>query len=949
MSRKDRILKDNRSVYLPKASILAVITGSLCRFSVALAGAYGLCLMMNDSFGFTGSLDMAYVFTVCLICGLAAYTVAIARNVNRVFYLAASLSLTVFVAIAIQIIGIARFFVYAPLTAWNRAVTSVAKTGFSSLTYFLVGVEGTDPSAPGAATDIKIAFVAFCTIICFVFVHSAVRKARLLPPLIASAAVMTICFTYNMINENFAFLYLVSSAVGLLALKYCDSRTSLKSRQKKKGGEVDRFDLFKRASLSGLAGLVAASLVFAVGVYPAKTVTKPVQELKSLSSLIESMRKVLYHYVSGEALTPETYISLSTDRTSVRPVDRDFEDLRIFEVRSQADVPVYLRSWIGESYEKGAWTVARPLDSAGDTDYMPEDSASFFCRVLGINENNVSQSRLLDRSNVDYGFISSYISLGNLGFNTDMYYLPSRFSTFYGIMEYSADPSFINVIRNYSVKHNGMITLYRAHEPSYSTVAHLPYYLSDGFLPNMTEAAKEFGFTVRRLLTTVFASGAPDKVSKDQIEAIMEAASRNGVVLSPNNIVNSLIYMSADELAEFYDQLTFYTAEQANAYTRYISVPDGDSEYLLNDAKRAVGKLFGLYTEESRLNYCFTAHTEQSYDFDTLYRIIYKIAIYLADTAEYTLEPYGYKDSSSYVYQFLHTAKNGYCVQYATAAVMLLRSLGIPARYVEGFKTSEFERDGKGYKTVVLDKDSHAWVEVYVDGPGWMTFEVTEPMIGDMYGSGPSDPAPYTPDTGIVEPPDSSYVTTPVPYSHETETDDGADTVTKTETEAETTDGISGVGGPGRGEFRIPPQAIIAVAAVFTVFSIVFLCLYTRKKRLQKLTSDLLRASEGGAAEPYGETVKYCDYAFSVLSVLGYERADNELMSVFAARAGAELGIERETVEMADAAQKASFAGKADEQDCEKAAKCALLLQKIAGEKLTGFKKFRFVTVRKLV
>lgn len=65
--------------------------------------------------------------------------------------------------------------------------------------------------------------------------------------------------------------------------------------------------------------------------------------------------------------------------------------------------------------------------------------------------------------------------------------------------------------------------------------------------------------------------------------------------------------------------------------------------------------------------------------------------------------------------------KQGYCVYYASAEVLMLRSVGVPARMAVGF--AQGERDGNSF--VVRRKDAHAWPEVYFPGIGWVEFEPT--------------------------------------------------------------------------------------------------------------------------------------------------------------------------------------------------------------------------------
>lgn len=76
---------------------------------------------------------------------------------------------------------------------------------------------------------------------------------------------------------------------------------------------------------------------------------------------------------------------------------------------------------------------------------------------------------------------------------------------------------------------------------------------------------------------------------------------------------------------------------------------------------------------------------------------------------------------------FLGTSREGYCMHYASAAVMLLREFGVPARYAAGYLVNQsafLPKSGK-YEAVVMDNRAHAWAEVYLDGIGWIPVEVT--------------------------------------------------------------------------------------------------------------------------------------------------------------------------------------------------------------------------------
>ncbi len=72
---------------------------------------------------------------------------------------------------------------------------------------------------------------------------------------------------------------------------------------------------------------------------------------------------------------------------------------------------------------------------------------------------------------------------------------------------------------------------------------------------------------------------------------------------------------------------------------------------------------------------------------------------------------------------FLFERKQGHCEYFASSMAVMLRTLGIPSRVVNGFRSAEFNDVTGNY--VVRAKDAHAWVEAYFPGYGWQTFDPT--------------------------------------------------------------------------------------------------------------------------------------------------------------------------------------------------------------------------------
>lgn len=84
------------------------------------------------------------------------------------------------------------------------------------------------------------------------------------------------------------------------------------------------------------------------------------------------------------------------------------------------------------------------------------------------------------------------------------------------------------------------------------------------------------------------------------------------------------------------------------------------------------------------------------------------------------------KGDTDYVDQFLFETKVGYCDNFSTSMVVLLRSLDIPARWVKGFAPGERANvEGLGSVYEVTNNNAHSWVEAYFPKVGWITFEPT--------------------------------------------------------------------------------------------------------------------------------------------------------------------------------------------------------------------------------
>ncbi|MCS6919954.1 MAG: transglutaminase-like domain-containing protein, partial [Fimbriimonadales bacterium] len=105
----------------------------------------------------------------------------------------------------------------------------------------------------------------------------------------------------------------------------------------------------------------------------------------------------------------------------------------------------------------------------------------------------------------------------------------------------------------------------------------------------------------------------------------------------------------------------------------------------------------------------------------TQYDKVMALIRYIESNTAYNLNVEAYPQDVDAVEYFLFEAKQGYCVEFATALAVLCLYADIPARVASGFILKE--REGNEY--VVREEHRHLWTEVYFEGVGWVAFDAT--------------------------------------------------------------------------------------------------------------------------------------------------------------------------------------------------------------------------------
>ncbi len=227
------------------------------------------------------------------------------------------------------------------------------------------------------------------------------------------------------------------------------------------------------------------------------------------------------------------------------------------------------------------------------------------------------------------------------------------------------------------------------------------------------------------------ASSAMEEIGKSVAKAnieLIEAPTVMPYYMSENN----MLVQSSD--TGIYGDMAIYTTE----YYVYNFTFDNRNDIIAASVKGEYTALERVYAGYVADNYLAVPSTTKvflqgiidEFKLGGADRIsaVASVADYVRHAAKYNLRYNADLDlETDPVTAFLSKYREGVCRHYAAAATLILRTLGIPARYTVGYVASAVAD-----RTVeVLDSDGHAWVEVYFDGIGWVAVEVTGSSVAN--------------------------------------------------------------------------------------------------------------------------------------------------------------------------------------------------------------------------
>ncbi len=505
----------------------------------------------------------------------------------------------------------------------------------------------------------------------------------------------------------------------------------------------------------------------------------------------------------------------------------------MIRVSYQGSRPFYLRGDVGVDFTGRSWTTvvgSEPgLWSASglkDT-YRPCEN-----RVIEALLGASSDGSLYSAVDGEKLIASDYVSIEYLC-STDVVFLPP----------YTVDYSFynnelFNVYGDYAVR---VSEIAGSHINSVDCVALIPSYTSNELY-----------------------SGDADGLA--EVERLFELNS-----CTPNDIYSSVVPEMEQE-----DILSSYSSYVDSTY---LSIPDNYVQEIESYIRRC------LYDEYESL--ADQRNSGSISEVQYRYQLATVVADYLRTNYTYSLD--GSNNSHEPVLQFLNETKRGHCSLYASAMTLILRELGVPARYCTGF----YVESADGSNSVLLrEKNLHAWTEVYLGQYGWVTFDPTSSAAYPGRGNaavGTVQASAEQPTVDSAEQSDSTEPSQETPdqtseTKHTGESDTSIIPVSTADVSAATGEGNSDSEFPGNAA-AILPYIIAAVAALVIAAMILLRLCSIRKSAL----SELERLKAGG-----GKSGELLSLLLALLERGGLRPGRGELPGAFWKRVDENLGTSLE-------------------------------------------------------
>ncbi len=930
-----------------RQSIFAAILGYACKLIVFAVSVWGIMTLICSTAGV--EFDAVRYIPAFLICTLLG-------SVSALFLYGKTRALIAWIGVMLVLVlgflmlggGVNTAVVTPSLVFYDQLLWNLSENGFDAMADYIYDGQYYGEAGTVYEWGMERAQGLICIIISF-FTAFSLSFHTVLPFYYGMSGVLLVAVCcYNVFDSDAGFMAVVSCLIAATVMGSCNRRF-------KHVLDIP-FSTFKKNfiyySKSGACGLLALLMCTSLWLIPAKMFTEPWEKIPEINNTMDKIRDVTVAWFSGEN-GDDFKIDTSGNGTAIDFGEKNQDDKVLGRVYTLSPEPLYLRVVTYENYDEGKWK------DDEDLRITPETLTEFFMDVMGIMPD--TEAKMSDRGEaveasgvgveLDY---NGYIRLP----------VPYMYSPDQGLCDFGRNTPYS--LSNWYV-HNGDVfsgtTLTK--DMKYSTVQYRFSVDSDS-AENSDILMRKFSQAKK-----YFEKWLYGELNIEQCRYEYELTlARNGIDATPDNCIlyrdEELKRIKEDPrlIGQYFDMLSKYEKYDDYIYDSYTDVsstplvkhiaeemkPDskdywiGD-EYIWDSNPPELWSS-STYPEDVVYGYYAPRRAYTPRDIQYVNHVLSNVRKYFDENCTYTTEPKVSGEYKEPVNEFLLGEKEGYCVHYATSAVVLLRYCGIPARYAEGYLVSDLKRsDGEyEYSADIKERSAHAWVEYYLPGFGWQIFEATSVFAraNEFETLDPDKKPPIAETTAPV---------TTSPYDTEEETTAYTDTETVfSDTTAEHTGQISAesesadmttydpLSPPVSNKDHTVRNVVLAVICVTVIGGVAFLVLMHRQKELEKKKAELDAALSGKADDDFVQ--RYTRRTLELLRTVGYAPHDSELSRDFAKRCGETAGYTEDVVYVY---QKYAFYGRIEKEDVIKLASAYREIEKYI---LANAKKRRLLILR---
>lgn len=839
----------------------SVFFGFALRFFAIAFSVFGVCYMFCDSFAITPSTSSTGEGVSGILLLLFCYAITCAFSLifmgKRNTFIGFGILIFTLIMIFAFVGNPYAFFLGGFERVYNHVMYVLESYGYASA-----------PINPGFPELESYSAMLFGGVACvavllsLVFSAFSARRTRIFPMIIAGGAVCAVCFSYNFSNSNIGIAFTLAGLCSTIVLATHDKLyAKLKKNQKSR-------------AFSGYSSALAGLLALIIAIMPAASVTKPFMEIEFMSGPIDTARAYFMTLLTGGNPKNNVMNSLIDEK----PVDLDppeFTNAHLFTVKSYTKKNVYLRSWIGSDYndEDDSWAVLSEEDleqlraqmkgNYADKNFTGDEVTYRLYEMFGgylfstlLAPDEETDPEAVRVTNNKFSYVATLVDIEYVENSGLLYVLPQTYVPSVGLLSFES--RYEKYSQSMEIFSDGMyqstwINLFK----KYTAPAIIQDYTGAGYAKN-----------IELLISYYKAIG--DFILKDYPKYTNDNAA--ALAAFDEKLISLDLYntFATDDTMERY--LALNNSERIEWYRRYYTTVNAYTEHVMDKyLKTSENAGIDQITELIRPEFEVQMREGTSHD------AILTVIRYLVNNYQYSLSPaVPSGEYESDLDAFLLETKEGYCVQFATAAALILRELGIPARYVQGYiaDSSEKSEDEKGntqYVYEVFDDQAHAWIEVYIDGVGWRTYETTPSYFKSMYYV-ESDSRPNPDNTTIQTTPPE--ITTTIPEGEDTDIPDDTDDKTAED--------------PG---FEIDWEIFFRSVAILAAALIIFFFIRHKVKIAHRIHDNrkyFIQRAIYGTFEDQADmdlvAITIGDCIYDVLSVAGFERKLGEMPSEFAAR-----------------------------------------------------------------